>query len=120
MSSHVQTPLRFVDHSNQDSLTFERRGHPRHVIRGHVTALRNEPQDGDEQRRICALELLNMSDGGLGALAQEPVALDATITVFFPPHGPERGMDMTGKVVRCTQREHGYDVGIRLTLRNAA
>lgn len=120
MSSQVRAPLRFVDHRKPDSLTFERRSHPRHVIRGHVTAVRSDPQDGNEQRRICALELLNLSDGGLGALAQEPVAIDAKITVFFPPHGPERGLDLTGRVVRCTQREHGYDVGIRMTMRYAA
>jgi hypothetical protein len=38
----------------------------------------------------------------------------AKLMLLFPPHGAERGFDVTGQVVRCERAEDGYEVGIRV------
>ena len=50
----------------------------------------------------------------LGVIVGEPVDTGKHIqmTVFIQPHGPERGYDLNGAVVRCTKHELGYEVGV--------
>ena len=67
-----------------------------------------------------AASVLNISDTGVGVMSQEPVEVDSRIAIFFPPHGPERGFDLFGRVVRCVHREAGHEVGIALEQRLAA
>jgi hypothetical protein len=103
----------------RDTLRFERRRAERHGLSGRATAV-SHGVDDCTQGRIRSLQLLNISDSGLGALCQDAVAPDTLITVFFPPHGPERGFDAIGRVVRCSPRDHGHEVGIRFDARPAA
>lgn len=119
MSSSGQ--LRLVDpDANRDSLPFERRLHHRRSIHGRVTAIRT-PRPGQEQpAMICPLTLCDMSDTGLGAISQEPLEPGSTITVLFPPHGPEKGFDLYGKVVRCNTRSEGHEIGIQFSRQVAA
>ncbi len=112
--------LKLVGAEQNDALAFERRTSSRHVLTGRVTAVRTKPDAEDHHKCISSLELLNISTEGLGVLSQEPVSLDSSITIFFPPHGPERGMDMYGRVVRCIPRSHGHELGIQLYQRMAA
>ena len=98
----------------------ERRQSGRHALAGRVTGVSSETQNDGNLSRICSLQLVNISDTGLCVLAQEAVDLDSTVAVFFPPHGPERGFDMYGQVVRCVSRETGHEIGIRLETRAAA
>ncbi len=72
------------------------------------------------RNRICTLKLLNMSGCGLGAEAAVPMEIDSAITVYLPAHGPERGANLCGQVVRCTPRGSIHDIGIRLDARTAA
>ena len=120
MSSPAQATPRYVSPAESDTLRMERRFWSRHVITGRVTAVRSDPHLGDDHKCICPLELLNISDGGLGAVVQEPVAPDSKITVFFPPHGPERGMDLCGEGVRCSPCDQRHEIGIRFNKRYAA
>jgi len=108
--------LRLVrpDERDGDSIPFERRACHRRSVSGRVTAVRATPEDPELKSRICALELLDMSNAGLGALIQEPVEINTPITVFFPPHGVDRGFDLYGKVTRCEPAEYGYQIGIAL------
>ena len=115
-----QATLKLVEPADTDALTFERRGSSRYVIAGRFTAVRGSDTEGHGAKRICSLELMNISDGGLGAVSKDPIDIDARITVFFPPHGPERGFDMCGRVVRCSQLDRGHEVGIRFDERHAA
>jgi hypothetical protein len=103
-----------------DSYRLEHRAAPRHNVSGHVTAVRQERDATGVRNRICSLQMLNMSDTGVGALSPEPVEVDSRIAIFFPPHGPERGFDLFGRVVRCVHRDTGHEVGIALEQRMAA
>lgn len=92
----------------------ERRGAPRRPASGHMTGVVSDPYHPRHPKRICALELLNTASDGLGTLSGEPLSPGARITLFAPPHGTARGMDLRGTVVRCRERSDGYEVGIAL------
>lgn len=106
--------------TESDRLFLERRRTPRHSISGHVTAVAQDGERAGEGHRICALQLLNISDTGLGVVAQQPLNLGTRVSVFFAPHGAEPGFDVNGVVVRCNAREAGHEVGLRLDHRLAA
>ena len=108
------------DQDERDTLPFERRRAKRHVVGGNVTAIRTDFAEEAHQHRITALQMINMSDTGLGAMCQDEVDLNTPIVVFFPPHGAERGFDAYGHVVRCEPREHGHELGIQFDVRPAA
>ena len=119
MSTH--TSLRLVDTSPQDVLPFDRRDRSRRTVNGVVTAMQSHTTAPDGKRnRICTLKLLNMSGSGLGAEAPVPIEIDSAITVYIPPHGPERGVNLYGQVVRCTPRGKMHEIGVRLDARTAA
>jgi hypothetical protein len=118
--SQAALKLVAVDPADSDVLRFERRQTSRHNICGCVTSLQKSPGLGTEGNRISSLQLLNISDTGMGGVLQEPVELGTSISAFFPPHGPEHGFDRYGYVVRCTQISNGYEVGIRFISRAAA
>lgn len=94
------------------SYRLEHRRAQRRVVTGRVTAVFRPPVPGPAHGRICSVQLLNLSDTGLGILSQEPLEVDGFITVFFPAQGGQRGRDATGRVVRCTERHFGHEVGI--------
>lgn len=112
--------LRLVETDDQDVLSFDRRLATRHVLTGRVTALRRGSTQDPSSTRICAIELKNISDTGIGAVCQDAFDLDTPITIFFPPHGPERGFDVQGRVVRCRDRKEGHEIGIQFQQKNAA
>jgi hypothetical protein len=56
--------------------------------------------------------MINISATGLGAMVPEPIELQTTLAIFFPPHGPERSIDLHGRVVRCIQRDQGHEIGV--------
>jgi len=105
----------------EDILPFERRLSERHHMQGQATAVRAGGQPGSGTlRKISSLDLVNISDTGLGAMCSEPVEVDIPITVFFQAHGPEGGHDAHGQVVRCERTPQGHDIGIRFDTRSAA
>ena len=100
---------------NPDSLYFERRASPRRPIGGSVSAIVREPGEDPAQGgagKMLALKLRDISDGGIGATAQQPVAVGSRITVFFPPHGAEAGFDLVGTIIRCRSVDDRHDLGI--------
>jgi hypothetical protein len=122
MTMTADQPLRLTESASNppDSYMLEHRVAPRHRVSGRVTCVQYEAGPDGAQHRIASLQLLNMSNAGVGALAQEPMALNSSVAVFFPPHGPERGFDLFGRVVRCIHRDNGHEIGIRLEARAAA
>jgi hypothetical protein len=106
--------------AESDAYRLERRIAQRHSIAGRVTAVQTHEQADGQLSRICSLQLMNISDTGLGALSEESIEPGSSLAVFFPPHGPERGIDLVGQVVRCVARENGHEIGIRLEARAAA
>ena len=106
-----------------DGATFhERRGAPRHPASGQVTGVVSDPADPARPKRICALELMNISDTGLGAVSAEALPTGAHVSLFGAPHGNEPGMDLRGTIVRCRTRGEGrHEIGVQfITPRQAA
>ena len=98
----------------------DRRSSVRRKITGRATALVRQANEKDALGRICSLELRDISDTGLGAVAQTPIEVGSTLTVFIAAHGNEQGFDLVGEVVRCTACDAGHHIGVRLTSRAAA
>ncbi len=118
-----QATLRLVaaeQPTQRDVLRFERRACLRRVIGGRVTSVQKPADPKTENNRICSLQLLDISDVGLGAISEEAIEPGSSIVVFFPPHGPEMGFDRYGYVVRCDRGEHGHLIGVRFSTRSAA
>ena len=101
-------------------LRFDRRRHERHVVSGRITALRRDHRIDAYRHPVCSLQMVNMSDGGLAATCDIALDVDESVAVFFPPHGPERGFDLYGHVVRCLPGEHGYALAIQFDHKAAA
>lgn len=110
-----QTPAR-----DAQSLRFERRHSLRHPAGGQVTMLRRNHEAGAYLFPICSIQLIDMSDGGVGARTDVPLKTNEPVAVFIPPHGNERGFDLYGHVVRCDPASQGYHVGIAFDYRPAA
>ncbi|GEM_PF-925453 len=118
MVEHAETiELKLIrdERHEEDPIPLERRITHRKSVSGRVTALMTMKVSGEEVRnRICSLELRDMSDTGVGAFSSEPLPRDAKLTIFLPPHGPERGFDLYGTVARCEAQEEGFTLGIHL------
>lgn len=99
----------------------DRRDSPRRHISMRVTAVASDDNTVDSHKRICSLELLNLSDSGLAAIVQQPLDPGTRLALFFPPHGPEQGFDLFGTIVRCQRNNDNLPViGVRLDRRIAA
>ena len=110
-SAMTRTPIRH---------TPERRQSPRYELRLSVTAIIHDHND-PEHKRICSLNLLNLSDTGLAVLASEQIALGTEISLFLSPHAAEPAICLHGKIVRHASRRSGqYLLGIQFNQRRAA
>ena len=89
----------------------ERRQFSRSAVEVPATAVRRSTPLED-QRHVISLHVLNVSRGGLGALASDPLEEKESVVVFFPPMGPRKGRDTRGQVVRCVEESDRYAVGI--------
>ncbi len=58
--------------------------------------------------------LRDMSETGIGAVSSEPIPVESDVTMFFPPHGSERGFDLYGKVVWTRRSADGFELGVHL------
>ncbi len=99
-----------------DVLFMERRSCDRAPLIGQATAIIADHTDPRQPtKKICSVQLANISDTGLGVIVSEPVETGKHMhmTVFIQPHGPERGYDLTGTVARCSRHELGYEVGVK-------
>ena len=98
-----------------DTLYFERRRHPRRRATGQVTAVIREPGHAeDAPAKMLTLDLADMSDSGLGLVAQQPIPVGSQIVVFFPPHGADPGFDLSGEIVRCHTNGDRHTIGVAL------
>ena len=118
--SQAALKLVSLESADRDSLRFERRDAHRRLLSGRVTSVQRSVEQDASTNRICSIQLLDISDTGLGGVVQQPVQKGASIAVFFPPHGTDFGWDRYGHVVRCDGCEHGYQIGIRFVTKSAA
>jgi hypothetical protein len=89
----------------------DRRRFRRSIFGMPIQAVRHA-SDEPSPNRTVKLHVLNMSRGGVGAVSPEEIGADEVVTLFFPPMGPFRGRDTSGRVVRCDRCEDRYTVGI--------
>ena len=87
---------------------------------GRATTLLQATEKGDHFQKISSVELVDISDTGLGAMTQEPWDIGREVTVFLPSHGPDGGFNATGEVVRCKRHDGEHEVGIRFFSQSAA
>lgn len=106
--------------AKDDPIPFERRIQDRKPISGLVTVMQTWGEPEAAKNKISSIQLKDISETGLGGISQEAIEDQAKVTVFIPPHGPERGYDLYGKVVWCARGESGYEVGIELDKRLTA
>lgn len=114
--------LRISDTSTviSDTLYFERRRHPRRRARGQVTTVVREPgTEQDTPAKMITLDLLDISDSGIGLASTQPLPVGSRIVVFFPPHGPEAGFDLAGTIVRCQSNDDRHVIGVALDENNS-
>ncbi len=112
-----------IERHELDPLPLERRIAHRKPTNGRVTALLTIKTDDETRNRICSLELRDMSDTGVGAVTSEPLPREGNITIFLPPHGPERGFDLYGQIMWCRPNREGgddFEIGVRLNQQAAA
>lgn len=102
------------------TLRFEQRRSPRYHVTGRATAVTPLSPSEGRHSRIRSLQLINMSDTGLGAICQDALEPGTSVAIFLPPHGPDHGLDIYGQVVRCTPKDYGHEIGIRFDVRPAA
>ena len=120
MAAHASLKLVDPESTDPDVLRFERRRCPRHSTSGQVTAVQEAADPTTHTARICSLQLLNISDTGLGALTDDEIPCGTLIRVYFPSHGAEGGFELFGSVVRSVRRETGHEIGVRLGTKQAA
>ncbi len=120
MSQAISTLRLVTPARDTDPLVFERRRSTRRGISGRVTAVRSSDTKLGLLPKICAVELSDFSDTGLGAHSAELLEPGSRITVLFPPHGPDGMYEGAGTVVRCQPTHSGFDIGIRFDDRFAA
>lgn len=103
-----------------DPYKFERRRQARWQTAGRVTYVRyGDGQDGHRDAakslgQIGSLELLDASEGGVGAWSPTPLPEGATLSMFIPGEAGEPGADRFGTVRRCEARDGGFEVGIQV------
>ncbi len=117
-----QAALKLVrpEPNDPDVLRFERRDSNRRVMAGKVTSLQSGSDPTDHANRIGTIQLLNISNTGLGGFVQEPVEPGTQIVVYFTPHGPEQGFNRYGHVVRCKPAKQGHQIGVQFVSKTAA
>jgi hypothetical protein len=117
----TQATLKLVHDCSGDVLPFERRDDTRRKIHGQVTATQScADAVVGSRNRICSLQLVDISRGGLGAVSSEPIDVDTEIAIFFAPHGPEQPINYRGRVVRSSPRGAGAEIGVSFGPKSAA
>jgi hypothetical protein len=98
----------------------ERRVFPRREVHARVEGKRLDYSLDALKQPHLSLSLRDLSVGGLSALSATPIAAGERLTIFFPPHGPKRGWDAYGRVVRCDASTFGYRVAVEFDTLPAA
>ena len=95
-------------------LRFDRRTSDRRLHEGLATALR---LSGERFGELHALELVDSSDGGVGAVSDNPIEPGEVVSLGFADRG---SLARRGIVRRCVPTGRGYFVGIQFQLGLAA
>jgi hypothetical protein len=90
----------------------ERRMFPRKEIHARIEGKRLDHTLAACRQPHLSLAMRDLSLGGMSAISQSPLNHGERVTFFFPPHGPMRGWDAYGRVIRCEPSGMGYRVAV--------
>ncbi len=102
------------------SLKFDRRRDIRYPVSGQITILRCDHDPEVYQHPVAAMQLSDMSDGGLAATSDTTLSRNERVTVYFPPKGDDPGFDLYGHIVRCIPAQNGYAIAIQFDAKRPA
>lgn len=99
---------------------FERRQGSRWQTAGRVTFVRYG--DGEDEHmsasrslgQIGSLELVDASEGGVGAWSPTSLPEGARLSMFIPGSPGEQGVDRFGTVRRCVPADGGFLIGVEI------
>ncbi|BAM02836.1 PilZ domain-containing protein [Phycisphaera mikurensis] len=99
---------------------FERRLQARWQTAGRVTFVRYGDGEDDHMNasrslgQIGSLELVDASEGGVGAWSPTPIPVGSRLSMFIPGQGGEPGVDRFGTVRQCRESDGGFLVGVEI------
>lgn len=123
-TSQWQPTLRLVRDDDvvvEQSQGRERRVFPRRQVTVTVTGRRLDHSIPARREPVVALNVRDVSVGGMSALTETPVMLGERIAVSFPREGLKMGWSACGRVIRCEPAALGYRIAVEFeALPNAA
>ena len=108
----AQAAPSITDSASANKRGAERRVFPRKEFSARVEGRRLDNSLPARQQPQLTLALRDLSLGGLSAISPTPLQSGERLTVFFPEHGPMRGWDAYGRVLRCEPSGLGYRVAV--------
>jgi len=77
-----------------------------------VAAVRHSPGAPPDGRSAFRLDVVDLSDGGLGGLVAQELACQDELVLFMPSSGGRGDRQIRGSVVRCTPEGRQYRIGV--------
>src|SRR3982751_2129225 len=90
----------------------ERRIFPRREVSMTVAGTRLDHSIPARRQPALAMDVRDLSVGGLSALTETPLMPGELIAVTFPPQGLKMGWNACGRVIRCSPSALGYRVAV--------
>jgi hypothetical protein len=104
--------MRLVRDEETESSTRERRVFPRREMQATVMGKRLDHTIIARRVPALAMNLRDVSIGGLSALTDTPLATGERIAVTFPAEGLKMGWSACGHVIRCEPSAMGYRIAV--------
>jgi PilZ domain-containing protein len=98
----------------------ERRNFPRKESSSAIEGRRVDHSLIARQQPRLALQLRDLSFGGLSAISQTPLMRGERVAVAFPRQGLVGGWDALGRVIRCEPSATGYRIAMEFDMLPAA
>lgn len=114
-SMATQRPIMRLVRDDEPELTRhtrERRVFPRREMHISIAGMRLDHSIPARRQPMLALDVRDVSVGGLSALSDTALAPGELISVSFPSRGLHSGWDARGRVVRCERGALGYRVAV--------
>ena len=104
--------MRLVRDEETETAARERRIFPRREVQATVMGKRLDHSVIARRQPALALNLRDLSLGGLSALTDMPLAAGERIAVTFPAQGLKMGWSACGHVLRCEPSALGYRIAV--------
>ena len=88
----------------------ERRRHPRVQLQMRIQCIRLDPDGGDV---LAALDTIDISRSGVGAMADRPFYPGQRVLLSMPMTSADGHRNIYATIVRCRQEQEGYRIGLK-------